>query len=139
MFIGTKYGKIALYCEGNQEGTPIIMLHGYPSNSTEWEHFMKALKWGNMRMIGIDMPGCGKSEGNPLSSRSDHNMDKDGPLDVVCEVLKALKISSAHFIGFDWGGGLVLSMAIKYPKYVKKVISFMPSYTEITPNELNKI
>jgi predicted esterase len=51
--------------------------------------------------------------------------------------MKNLNINKKVIIGgYDWGGGISLSLCSKYPTLFSKIIEFMPSYSEPTGNEL---
>lgn len=88
------------------------------------------------RIVGIDQPGYGRSPGTRHPSRSTNNRDKNGPVDVCLAVMHQLNINNATFIGYDWGAGIAISLALAFPKKVNRIVAFHPSYTEIKPDEL---
>ena len=75
------------------------------------------------------MPGFGNSPGTRLGSRSELNNAKGGPLDIACAVLDALGIQKANVVGYDWGAGIALSLALLRKTRVKKIVPFHPSYS----------
>ena len=118
----------------------LILLHGNPSYSLEFEHFFPSLLYSGYRIIAVDMPGYGHTKGTPLKARSEFNLNKGGPVDVVISVMDAMKIRTVDgIIGYDWGAGILLSFGIKYPKRVKKLVTFLPSYSEIKKDELKTL
>eukprot|EP01062_Namystynia_karyoxenos_P049471 TRINITY_DN3789_c1_g1_i1.p1 TRINITY_DN3789_c1_g1~~TRINITY_DN3789_c1_g1_i1.p1 ORF type:complete len:1109 (+),score=301.27 TRINITY_DN3789_c1_g1_i1:78-3329(+) len=139
--VQTALGPIAvLRGNGAAADAPVVfLLHGNPSSSNEWRSWFPALAWGNLRAIAIDQPGWGRSPGQQHRCRSEHNLDEGGPVDVIIAVMRALSVSSAHFIGYDWGGGIALSMALKHPGKVKSVVSVLPSYMEREKGELKAL
>ncbi len=86
------------------------------------------------------MPGYGMTDGGPLKARSEYNLDKGGPVDVIVEVMNALGLKVVDaMIGYDWGGGILLSFGLKYPKKVRRLVSFLPSYFEVKKDELKAL
>ena len=139
-YVNTEYGKI-FYIENNlPEKTYkkiIILLHACPSSAEEFIPWFQSLSYYNYKIIAIDQPGFGKTEGKPHKCNSLYNLDKGGPCDIVLAVMKELKIKEKVIIGgYDWGGGIAISLATKYPKLFEKIIAYLPSYNEPTGNEL---
>ena len=139
-YINTEYGKI-YYIENNlPEKTYkkiIILLHACPSSSEEFIPWFQSLTYYNYKIIAIDQPGYGLTEGKPHKCNSLYNLDKGGPCDIVLAVMKELKIKEKVIVGgFDWGGGIAISLGTKYPKLFEKIIAYMPNYAEPTGNEL---
>ncbi len=81
-------------------------------------------------IIAPDMPGFGRSPGKKNSSRSETNLDAGGPVEILLHILDKLAVKSAVFIGYSWGGGVAISMALKAPQYVSKLILWHGSYTD---------
>ncbi|CAE6946160.1 EPHX2, partial [Symbiodinium sp. CCMP2456] len=127
--LDTPAGQIQVLTCGPTDGEAVLLMHGCPSDATTWKWLFPALIYNKYRAIAIDMPGCGGSPGTKLSSRSEFNAAKGGPVDIACAVLDALGIAKAALVGYDWGGGIVLSMALRKKNRVSKLVSFHPSYT----------
>ncbi|OLP87848.1 Bifunctional epoxide hydrolase 2 [Symbiodinium microadriaticum] len=127
--LDTSAGQIQVLTCGPADGEAVLLMHGCPSDATTWKWLFPALIYNKYRAIAIDMPGCGGSPGTKLSSRSEFNAAKGGPVDIACAVLDALGIAKAALVGYDWGGGIVLSMALRKKNRVSKLVSFHPSYT----------
>lgn len=66
------YGK----CVG--VGPLAIFLHGYPSSSSEWSFVAGPLVSAGYRVLLLDMPGFGRSEGTRFGARSELNTSKNG-------------------------------------------------------------
>lgn len=135
----TNLGKIAILEQGEKVKPVIILLHGCPSDSEEFYHWYPSLLYTGYRVIGIDQPGYGQSPGPSKSHRSENNLDKGGPVDVVAAVMENLGIEKAVIAGYDWGAGIALSFCIKFPKKVEKIVAFMPSYNEKNQDELKTV
>ena len=60
----------------------------------------------------IFKPVRGESAGAAFkSTRSEFNLVRGGPADVVAAAVKALCKKSAVLVGYDWGAGIALAMA----------------------------
>ena len=103
----------------------VILLHGAPGSSTfftdDWLKFKKHEVYG----IAIDMPGYGLSDKlTRLPSHSSNNLDKDGPVDIVNQVMNAFCLHKVSILGYDWGGGIALSMAEQFPSKVNSLVVY---------------
>ena len=137
--VDTCWGQVCCYYSGNETGPPVIMLHGCPSQFSEFKHFLPCLTHYGFRVIGFDQPGYGNSPGVRANSRSDKAMEKGGPIDVLKEIIKLHTKEPPTLIGYDWGAGIALSFSVLYPARVKNVISFLPSFSETPDTQLSHI
>ena len=83
------------------------------------------------RVIEIDMPGFGESQTHRPFSCSSSDMIKNGPFDIIEQILNNLNIRNFNVFEFSWGGDVAISLALKLKASVLKLALFMPSYTEI--------
>jgi pimeloyl-ACP methyl ester carboxylesterase len=86
------------------QGTPVILLHGFPFHQKIWEGFAAQLA-RNFKVISLDLPGFGKStfEKYPFS------IDDIGAQ--IATWIKAQKLSQPFIIGHSLGGYITLSIA----------------------------
>lgn len=99
------------------EGFPLLMLHGSGPGATGWSNFgpnMKELA-KKYRCIAVDMPGWGKSDAVTLAER-DH-------VEAALQILDALGIEKAAFIGNSMGGATTLRFAMKHPERMSHLIT----------------
>lgn len=126
-------------CFGNRVDAPlVVLLHGYPSDSTAWEYMAPPLVKAGYRVALIDFPGFGRSPGDRLNPRSEANFVDGGPVECVLATLDHFGVPSAVIMGYDWGGGVAVSVAHKYRKRVSKLILYHSTYSE-QKSELSKI
>src|SRR4051812_2748264 len=108
--------ELAVRDEG--EGTPVLLLHGFPDSSYLWRHQIEALTRANFRCIAPDLRGRGASdrpEGvEPYAIR--HSV-----ADAVA-ILDALPIERAHVVGHDFGALLAWLLATAHPERVDKLV-----------------
>ncbi|MEI7896551.1 MAG: alpha/beta hydrolase [bacterium] len=93
-------------------GKAIVLLHGFTESLKIWTSFSTQLS-KKYRVITIDLPGHGKSD----SFGAVHTMEMMA--DVVCAVLKKLRIGKCIMVGHSMGGFVTLSFAAKYPGMLK--------------------
>lgn len=100
-------------------GHPIVMLHGSGPGVTAWANWNKVFGRlaENFRVIAPDMQGFGFTERTANDVYSMNNWVKQ-----TIELFDALGIEKAHLVGNSFGGALALSLAIKYPERIDKLI-----------------
>lgn len=115
-YVDTTYGRTYMVESGYPHNPPLILLHGSGSSSYMWIGDVEKLSQ-KFHVFSIDIIGeAGKSAEN----RPDHNTDAYAVW--IKEILEALNIQSATFIGNSLGGWMALSFAITFPQMVTKVV-----------------
>lgn len=89
--------KLFIEFSGPKDAQPLILIHGWSSNSTQWYYLKKRLS-PYYRLIMMDLPGLGKS-GRPANN--DYSLDKFArDLDAVIDLAGPRKpIVLGHSIG----------------------------------------
>ena len=105
------------YVERPGDGPPVLLLHGMPGTHLDFAGVMAALP--NRRIVAIDRPGYGWSEGGPL--------DYLAQIDLVPELLAALGIERALLAGHSFGGLLALGVAARHPHVAAGLALIAPS------------
>lgn len=102
---------------GNEDGFPIIMLHGWPESSYCWEGVAEFLD-PSLRIVAPDLRGLGDSE-RTLDMKAYQKLElaKD-----IIEVIDALGIDEFFLVGHDWGGIVAQELALLIPDRVKKFV-----------------
>ena len=110
----TVKGKKVIY-EDVGQGTPILLLHGWGSESKHFGSIINALK-DRFRLIAPNFPGCGGSE----------TMDSPWTLcdyeDFVLEFLQKLNIKDPITMGHSHGGRVTLSLCAKGRMNPEKIV-----------------
>src|SRR5437660_8221624 len=96
-----------IHYEVTGDGTPVVLLHGFPDSGRLWRNQVPALAGAGFQVIVPDLRGYGRSDkpaeveayGIPLLA-----MDVLGVLDTV-------GAEQAHVVGHDWGAALAWVVA----------------------------
>ena len=92
------------------------MIHGQPGSHKDFDPVVAELP--GLHLISIDRPGFGWSKGGWLPYQEQ--------IDVVHELLTALKLAPAVLVGHSFGGTLALGVARRYPQDVASLILVAP-------------
>ncbi|XP_008148958.2 bifunctional epoxide hydrolase 2 [Eptesicus fuscus] len=111
-------------------GPAVCLCHGFPESWFSWRYQIPALVQAGFRVLAVDMKGYGDSSAPPeIEEYSLEMLCKD-----MVTFLDKLGILQAVFIGHDWGGMLVWSMALFYPERVRAVASLNTPFMPANPN-----
>ena len=111
------HGKEIHYFEQPGQGVPVVMIHGQPGSHQDFDPVVAELP--GLHLISIDRPGFGWSKGGWLPYQEQ--------IDVVHELLTALKLAPAVLVGHSFGGTLALGVARRYPQDVASLILVAPA------------
>ncbi|MFI5844388.1 alpha/beta fold hydrolase [Catenuloplanes sp. NPDC051500] len=106
-----------VYPGGPAEGEPILLLHGFPQHSAEWDLVVPHLHAAGMRSYALDQRGY--SPGARPSGAAAYTMT-ELVADAVA-VLDALGLDSAHVAGHDWGAAVAWALAGEHPGRVRSL------------------
>jgi pimeloyl-ACP methyl ester carboxylesterase len=106
--------QVAYVEEGS--GEPLVLLHGCPFHSYEWREVIPTLA-ERYRVIAPDLLGLGDT---PVSLADDYGLRWDA--EMVCDLLDALGLESAHFVGHDHGGATCLLLMGRAPERMRSVV-----------------
>jgi pimeloyl-ACP methyl ester carboxylesterase len=96
-------------------GKPVILLHGWLGSWGLWQETMAYLG-SSYRTYALDFWGFGES------GRKRETYDVQDFVSLVNQFMEQLGIARAPIVGHSMGGTVSLSVAIKYPDRVSKVI-----------------
>lgn len=107
--------KIYYQIHGEGQQT-ILLIHGWPFTSLEWQNLIPYLVNQNYQVVTIDLPGCGKSE-LPEKALTKFEIAK-----VIDEILNAENLNDVTVLGADIGMMVAYSLAANFPERIGKVI-----------------
>ena len=113
--------EIAYEESGPSDGTPIILLHGFPYDPRAYDEVVPPLVAAGCRTIVPYLRGYGPTRflaaGIPRSGQQ-AALGKD-----LLDLLDALALPSAMLAGYDWGGRAACIVAALWPERVRGLVS----------------
>jgi 2-hydroxy-6-oxonona-2,4-dienedioate hydrolase len=100
------------------EGHPILLIHGGGPGATGWGNFapnVPALAQNN-RCIAVTMPGWGESSPQSVATGRDE-------VEALRQLVDALGIDKAAFVGNSMGGAASVYFTAKYPDRVSHLVT----------------
>jgi 2-hydroxymuconate-semialdehyde hydrolase len=100
-------------------GPPVVFIHGSGPGVTAWANWRLAIPElsKSFRFVAPDMVGFGYTE-RPAGFTD----GKDAWVKQAVDLLDALEIERAHFVGNSFGGAISLALALKHPERVGKIV-----------------
>ncbi len=118
----TKDGTV-LYYKDWGSGPAVVFSHGYPLSSDAWEDQMFFLLQNGYRVIAHDRRGFGRS------SQPGRGYDYDTFADDLAQLVDALNLHDATFVGHSMGGGEVARYIARYGQERVSRVAFVSSVT----------
>jgi pimeloyl-ACP methyl ester carboxylesterase len=97
------------------EGPAILLVHGITSSSDTWDKVFEPLA-ENFTVIAPDLIGHGES----AKPRGDYSMGAYAS--GLRDLLVALEIDSATFVGHSLGGGVAMQLAYQHPELCERLV-----------------
>lgn len=97
-----------IYYEDLGQGTPVVLIHGWPLSQAMWEGQINALTAGGYRCVAYDRRGFGRS-GRPVGG-----YDYDTFASDLNDLLTTLDLRGVTLAGFSMGGGEVARYIGRY-------------------------
>lgn len=97
---------------GPADGTPVVLLHGFPACRASWQTVLPELAAAGLRVLAPDQRGY--SPGARPTSVADYEVDH-----LVADVigmLDALGWERVHLVGHDWGSAVAWFVAARHPE-----------------------
>lgn len=115
-WIETNDLRISLVDQG--QGTPVVLLHGFPDTSSLWSAQVDALAAAGYRALAPDLRGRGASERpSAVAAYALPQIVSD-----VTGIMDQLGIERAHVVGHDWGAGVAWLLASLAPERVDRLV-----------------
>lgn len=117
----------------------VVLIHGAGMDCTVWQQQTRFLAHRNLRAVAVDLPGHGRSEGQPLETIADM-------AHWVARFMEAAELKPAHVVGHSMGSFIALELARHHPDLVTSLILMgtaigMPVHPDLisaSENQLDK-
>jgi pimeloyl-ACP methyl ester carboxylesterase len=107
------------YVADQGEGSPVVLLHGFPDTADLWRFQVPALVDAGFRVIAPDLRGFGDSD----RAASDDDYFIFNAVNDVIAIADALGIRSFHLVGHDFGAGTGWMLATTHPDRVERYVA----------------
>ncbi len=104
---------------GPPDGEPVVLLHGFPQDSSAFDRMAPLLHDAGLRTLAPDQRGY--SPGARPAGRSPYRL-REVTGDVLA-LLDAAGLASAHVVGHDWGGAVAWALGAWHPDRVRTLTS----------------
>ncbi len=116
-FVETNGIKLHVLTDGPENGTSVVLLHGFPEFHYGWRKQIPALAAAGFRVIVPDQRGYNLSDKpKKVSSYDVDILAKD-----IIGLLNRLGIEKTFLVGHDWGAVVAWTVALNYPERLKKL------------------
>jgi sigma-B regulation protein RsbQ len=119
-----------VHLSGN--GRPMVFVHGFGCDQNMWRflapHFARS-----HRVVLLDLVGSGNSELSAYDREKYASLD--GHARDICEVLEALQISDAVFVGHSVSATIGLLAALQHPERIGSHVMVSPSPSYINDGD----
>jgi pimeloyl-ACP methyl ester carboxylesterase/CRP-like cAMP-binding protein len=106
--------------EGPREGQLCVMLHGWSSSRYALSPLLPLVS-RRYRTLAVDLPGYGSSE------RPHRRISIDGYAETIAHLIQQLSDKPAVLIGHSMGGMISISLALRYPQLVERMVLLCPT------------
>jgi pimeloyl-ACP methyl ester carboxylesterase len=110
--------RVAYGVYGDDDGEPVVLLHGTPSSSLIWRNIMPKLVEAGHKAHVFDLLGYGVSE-RPWDPSVDTSTT--GQVAVLEGLLALWGLETAHIVAHDIGGGIAQRFAVFSPQRVRSL------------------
>ncbi len=111
--------RMAYIDAGNSDSEiTFLMLHGSPTWSYMWRHFIKEIEKLNYRAVAFDMPGFGRSDKPDDESAYTFDSMRES---IIC-MIKRLELKNIVLVVHEWGGFLGLTIPMDMPELFDGII-----------------
>lgn len=102
---------------GPENGAPVVLLHGFPQNSSSWDQVATLLNRAGYRTLAPDQRGyC------PDATPAGRHSYRIGELvEDVVELIGQAGLGPVHLVGHDWGAGVAWAVAATHPELLRSL------------------
>jgi pimeloyl-ACP methyl ester carboxylesterase len=113
--VKTDAGRLDVHEDGPVDGSPVVLLHGFPQGAYCWDAVVPALTGAGYRTVAPDQRGyspAARPRGRAAYTLSRAVSDAAAVIDERCG-------GRAHVVGHDWGAAVAWRLAARHPERVR--------------------
>jgi pimeloyl-ACP methyl ester carboxylesterase len=124
-------GGVRLHVAEAGEGSPLLLVHGWPQHWYQWRHLVGPLS-ERYRLLCPDLRGLGWSEAPPTG------YDKETLATDLVALLDALDLDAVQVIAHDWGAWATMLACMRRPERFRRhlALGIVPPWPRVTPGAL---
>ncbi len=115
--VETNYGTLQTLDQGNPQGSPIVLIHGYAA-SMHWFEELAPLLEQDHRVIRVELLGHGGSE----KPGSGERYSIESQASAIAEALSGKGVQGATVVGHSLGGTVAAELAARSPALATRVV-----------------
>ncbi len=112
-----RVGEVRLHVAESGEGSPVLLLHGFPELWWSWRHQLPALARAGLHAIAPDMRGYNLSD-QPAGVEA-YALPR--LVEDVAGLVRSLGDGKASVVGHDWGGVVAWAFAERHPELLDRL------------------
>src|SRR4029079_1064524 len=105
--LGPPDAPVKLYTVERGEGPPVLLIHGFGTNTFTWRHISPDLARDH-RVIAVDLKGFGRSD-KPFDER----YAASDQAELLTELILERDLRHLTIVGHSYGGGIALLLALE--------------------------
>jgi pimeloyl-ACP methyl ester carboxylesterase len=113
--------EIAYEDSGPADGTPVLLMHGFPYDPRAYDDVLPLLVAAGCRVVAPYLRGYGPTRF--LSADTPRSGQQAALGQDLLDLLDALRIGRAALAGYDWGGRAACIVAALWPQRVRGLVS----------------
>ena len=110
---------------GHPDGTPVVLVHGFPDSAATWDGVVGELRQDRLRLIIPDLRGYGDTR---LLRPDDRDGSEVALGQDVADLIAALGLDRPVVVGHDWGARATYVAAALYPERVRAIVTMASAY-----------
>ena len=103
------------------KGEPLLILHGWGSNSARWQRVKELLEEKGVEVLVLDLPGFGITPSPNIA------WGRDDYINWVFQKIKEKNWQKFNLLGHSFGGGIAVKMAANSSERINKLILCAPA------------
>ena len=115
--VDTNYGTLQMLDEGNPQGSPVVLIHGY-AGSMHWFDELAPLLERDHRVIRVELLGHGGSEKPGSAER----YSIESQASAIAEALSGKGVQGATVVGHSLGATVATELAARSPALATRVV-----------------